>query len=174
VIARFVAEKLSVEETRVITLSEQIFDTFRRVLVKKYTDRGIGVVPGAVDTFAWLHDKGIKVALNTGFDRAITEIILESLGWQKHTFDAVVCGEDVPRGRPAPYMIFRAMEAATVISVHRVACVGDTALDLQAGWNAAVHWNIGVLSGAHGREQLERARHTHILPSVAALPSLWH
>ena len=58
-------------------------------------------------------------------------------------------------------------------SVHRVANRGDTVMDLQAGWNAAVRWNIGVLSGAHTKEQLEKAPHTHLIPSVATLPVLW-
>jgi len=54
-----------------------------------------------------------------------------------------------------------------------VACVGDTTLDLLAGHNAGVRWNIGVLSGAHGRPALEGAPHTHLLPSVADLLGLW-
>jgi phosphoglycolate phosphatase-like HAD superfamily hydrolase len=87
--------------------------------------------------------------------------------------DAVVCGDDVTLGRPAPYLIFRAMEATSTSSVHRVATVGDTTLDLQAGYNAGVRWNIGVLSGAHDRQSLEGAPHTHILPSVAELNLLW-
>jgi phosphoglycolate phosphatase-like HAD superfamily hydrolase len=52
--------------------------------------------------------------------------------------------------------------------------VGDTALDLQAGFNAGVGWNIGVLSGAHDRETLAAAPHTHLIASVAALESVWH
>jgi phosphoglycolate phosphatase-like HAD superfamily hydrolase len=32
---------------------------------------------------------------------------------------------------------------------------------------------IGVLSGAHGRELLERAPHTHLLPSIAGLRDVW-
>jgi hypothetical protein len=32
---------------------------------------------------------------------------------------------------------------------------------------------VGVLSGAHTEEQLLHAPHTHVLPSVAALPALW-
>ena len=76
-------------------------------------------------------------------------------------------------GRPAPYLIFHAMEAAGVVDVRRVATVGDTTLDLEAGANAGVVWNVGVLSGAHDRASLEQAPHTHILTSVAALPTLW-
>jgi len=60
-----------------------------------------------------------------------------------------------------------------VTDVARVAAVGDTVLDLQAGANAGVRWNIGVLSGAHTRGQLEAVPHTVLLPSVADLPSLW-
>lgn len=173
VIFRFVKEQFPGVQSDVFARTDQIYDEFRELLARKYTDGRIGAVPGAVDTFTWLHKHGVKAAVNTGFDRAITETILGALGWGKGTVDAVVCSNDVPQGRPAPYMIFRAMEATGVISVHRVACVGDTVLDLQAGWNAAVYWNIGVLSGAHGKDQLEQVAHTHILPSVASLSSLW-
>jgi phosphoglycolate phosphatase-like HAD superfamily hydrolase len=56
--------------------------------------------------------------------------------------------------------------------VRRVASAGDTVLDLQAGHNAGAALNIGVLSGAHGRDQLQSAPHTHLLDSVAQLPAL--
>jgi len=71
--------------------------------------------------------------------------------------NAVICGDDVPLGRPAPFLIFRTMEATGVISVDRVMNVGDTVLDLQAGRNAGVGENIGVLSGAHSLAQLDKA-----------------
>jgi phosphoglycolate phosphatase-like HAD superfamily hydrolase len=70
-------------------------------------------------------------------------------------------------------MIFHAMESLSVTDVRRVAVVGDTVLDLQAGWNAGVRWNIGVWSGAHSRQQLEQAPRTHLLPGVGALPEIW-
>jgi len=70
-------------------------------------------------------------------------------------------------------MIFRAMEATGTIGVHQVATVGDTRLDLDAGHNAGVRWNIGVLSGAHDRQRLEQAPHTHLMPSIAGLGELW-
>lgn len=87
--------------------------------------------------------------------------------------DVTVCGDDVRQGRPAPYLIFRAMEAAGALEARTVANVGDTALDLQAGAHADVRWNLGVLSGAHDRATLEQAPHTYILPSIADLAALW-
>jgi phosphoglycolate phosphatase-like HAD superfamily hydrolase len=82
---------------------------------------------------------------------------------------AVVCGDDVKQGRPAPYLIFHAMEATRTRDVHVVANVGDTVLDLEAAHNAGVRWNIGVLSGAHDRQRLEAAPHTDLVPSITAL-----
>jgi phosphonatase-like hydrolase len=110
--------------------------------------------------------------LNTGFDRDTATLLLEALCWAEGTIDTVVCGDDVPRGRPAPYLIFRCMEAAGVDSVRRVMSVGDTVLDLRAGHNAGVRFNVGVLSGAHGRAELEAQPHTHIVASVADVPGL--
>lgn len=151
---------------------EAIFEAFRDTLARIYNERGIATLDGAGDTFAWLRARGVKVALTTGFDRMTTDLIVRTVGWDRDTADAIVCGDDVPAGRPAPYLIFRAMETTGTHRVRGVATVGDTALDLQAGDNAGVGLNIGVLSGAHGREQLERAPHSHLLSGVGTLPEL--
>jgi phosphoglycolate phosphatase-like HAD superfamily hydrolase len=70
-------------------------------------------------------------------------------------------------------MIYRPMMDLDVTDVGRVAVVGDTALDLQAGANARAGWVIGVLSGAHDLETLGATAHTHLVPSVACLPTLF-
>ena len=67
----------------------------------------------------------------------------------------------------------RKVRGASQAGSHQVTNVGDTVLDLQAGQNAGVRFNLGVLSGAHTREQLEREPHTYLLSSVAELPALW-
>jgi len=150
-----------------------IYESFRARLARRYAGGGVEPVEGAREVFRWLKGRGVGVALNTGFDRDITELLLSALGWREGVFDAVVCGDDVRQGRPAPYLIFRAMEATGASGVGRVANVGDTALDLEAGHNAGVRWNVGVLSGAHDRRRLEQSPHTHLLESVADLPSIW-
>lgn len=123
------------------------FETFKLHLVRLY-DSGVREVGGARAVFDWLRSKDVRVALNTGFDREITTLLLERLGWREGAVDAVVCGDDVSEGRPAPYLIFRAMEAVGEHRVDVVANVGDTVSDLGAGDNASVRFNIGVLSGA--------------------------
>lgn len=153
-------------------LTEEIFNDFRDYLARLFKAGGVKPVAGAVDTFEWLRGQGIRIALTTGFDRLTTDLIIETVGWQHGTADAIVCGDDVALGRPAPFLIFRAMEQTGVVNVHRVMCVGDTVLDLQAGRNAGVRHIIGVLSGAHKKEQLEKEPHTCLIASVAALPSM--
>jgi len=154
-------------------LADEVYASFQGHLKQRYGAKGVRAIVGAALAFRSLRDHGVRVALNTGFDREMTGLLLGALGWTDGLVDAVVCGDDVTQGRPAPYLIFRAMEATGASSVHRVANVGDTTLDLQAGYNAGVRWNIGVLSGAHDRQALESMPHTHLLPSVAEVTRLW-
>lgn len=167
-VLRFIPE--GPERTR---RAESVYATFSEYLSRRYRTDGIEPFDDAVRIFRWLRARGIRVALNTGFDRDITGLLLAALNWEEGMVDAVVCGDDVRRGRPAPYLIFRAMEATDTVSVQQVANVGDTVLDLKAGHNACVRWNIGVLSGAHDRQQLARAPHTHLLRSITELLNLW-
>jgi len=153
--------------------AERIYATFRRNLLARYAEDGVAAIDGAAGCFAWLRARGIRVALNTGFDREITAAVLAALDWNRGTVEAVVCGDDVARSRPAPDLIFAAMERCEVTRVERVANVGDTVRDLEAARGAGVRWNVGVLSGAHDRATLARAPHTHLLASVAELPALF-
>ena len=173
VIQRFVERQTGIKNAEVKVRTEEIYNSFRSTLLGLYEQDGVREISGAAETFSWLRHRGVRVALNTGFDRMITELLLDSMHWDGDLVNAVVCGDDVTQGRPAPYLIFRAVEMTGVTSVHQVTNVGDTVLDLQAGQNAGVRYNIGVLSGAHTKEQLEREPHTHLLSSVAELPVLW-
>jgi phosphonatase-like hydrolase len=151
--------------------ADRVYASFRDHLTRAYTT-GVRAVPGAAELFAALRRLGVRVALNTGFDRDTVELLLAALRWDDGRVDAVVCGDDVPQGRPAPYLIFRCMEAVAAVSVRRVVVVGDTALDLRAGYNAGVRYNVGVLSGAHDRGLLVNEPHTHLIASVADLPGV--
>ena len=142
-------------------------------LAQQYSSQGARAIPGAEAAFQFLHECGVRVALNTGFDLATTDLLLSALKWADGIVDAIVCGDDVTQGRPAPYLIYRTMEVTGIYDVHRVAAIGDTTLDLQAGYNAGVGWNIGVLTGAHDRGSMESTPHTHLLKSVADVIDLW-
>ncbi len=146
---------------------------FQSRLSAAYADQPPRPLPGVPEALAALRDRGVKVALTTGFDRVIVESLISALGWEGAAVaDTVVCGSDVPAGRPAPYMIFRAMERLGVTDVARVLVAGDTPRDLEAGTNSGAAMVVGVLSGASDAVELGAHRHTHLLPSVADLSGL--
>ena len=146
-------------------------DVFEKQL-RHFLASGGGIpIDGAEAAVTRLRAAGIKVALTSGFDRGLIADIVKHCGWGE-LFDAIVYPDEVPAGRPAPYLIFQAMQKTRVEPVASVATIGDTALDLQAGSNAGAGWVVGVLSGAHDAETLGRAPHTHLLPSIADLPAL--
>jgi phosphonatase-like hydrolase len=146
---------------------------FQSRLSAAYADQPPRPLPGVPEALAALRDRGVKVALTTGFDRVILESLISALGWEGDAVaDTVVCGSDVPAGRPAPYMIFRAMERLGVTDVARVLVAGDTPRDLEAGTNSGAAMVVGVLSGASDAVELGAHRHTHLLPSVADLSGL--
>ncbi|MGH3712022.1 MAG: phosphonatase-like hydrolase [Micromonosporaceae bacterium] len=151
---------------------DSAFDDFHARLEAAYRATPPEPLPGVPEALAKLRADGVKVALTTGFDRRITDGLLRTLGWESGVVDAVVCVDDVPAGRPAPYMIFRAMEATGVYDVRRVLTAGDTVRDLRAGVNAGAGYVVGVLTGGLDATALGAVRHTHLLPSVASLPDL--
>lgn len=151
--------------------ADAAYRDFHTILRERYAADGVAVIPGAEAAFSWLRANGVKVALMTGFDRDIASILLDAAGWRDQV-DAVVTSDDVKLGRPAPYLIFHAMEATGVQDVRKVAVVGDTANDLLAGTRAGVAGVIGVLTGSQGIGRLGVEGHSHILASVAGLPEL--
>jgi phosphoglycolate phosphatase len=166
-IATLIAPRYGSDAARV----EIVYGAFKRQLQRVFA-REATPVAGAADTFSWLRARNIKLALNTGFDRDIADMLLDALRW-RDVADAVICSDDVAQGRPAPYMIFRAMEATGVTAVHEVLNVGDTVSDLQAARNAGVAASVGVLSGAHSHGQLVAEAPAFLIDSIADLPSLW-
>jgi phosphonatase-like hydrolase len=153
---------------------DEIHDDFVTAAIRYYaTDPSIREVAGAGRTFATLKQAGIKVALNTGFSRDIAQVILNRLGWlDGAVIDFSVTSDEVKRGRPYPDMIQLLMARAGIREPTQVAKVGDTPADLQEGHNAGCGLVIGVTQGTHRRAELECFPHTHLIATVADLPSV--
>jgi phosphonatase-like hydrolase len=160
--------------TETLTEAQQVFKRYEALMIDHYRS-GVREIAGASDTFRWCHDHGIKVATDTGFHGAITDAVMEGLGWLRSGLvDLSVHVECIPggRGRPAPYMIFYAMQKLNIQSVHAVIKVGDTPADMLEGYNAGCSGVVGVLSGPRPIGTWGKYRHTHIIESVKDLPGL--
>jgi phosphonatase-like hydrolase len=136
-------------------------------MVRYYATKEIEPLPNVEDTFARLHQMGIKIALNTGFSRNIADVIIEKLGWfDRQLIDFMIASDEVPHGRPYSDMIHRLMDRAGIDDASLVAKVGDTEVDVNEGVNAGCRYVIGVTTGAYSREELEPYHPTHIIDNI--------
>jgi phosphonatase-like hydrolase len=143
-------------------------------LINFYTaDPTVAEFAGTSATFEWLHNHHISVALNTGFNRAIAQVLIDRLGWERNRLiDASVTSDEVERGRPYPFMIAKLMDRFGLTDPQRVIKIGDAPADLREGYHAGCGLVIGVLDGSSTREELEIYPHHYLIASVADLPEL--
>lgn len=152
---------------------DSIFEDFKIKLKQAYQDLEVKAQPGADVLFDFLRGKGIRIALNTGYDRPTAERLVEKIGWQEgEDFDLLVTASDVSGSRPAPDMIDYARTKLGVDAPEEVAKVGDSIIDIEEGKNAGCGMNIGVTTGAHTAEQLRSVNPDHIIHNLEALKAL--
>lgn len=101
------------------------------------------LIPGTLDAVAALRARGIAIGTTTGYPRAIGVPVAEKVAPLGYRPDHSVFTDDVPAGRPSPWMIFRNMEALGVYPPACVVKIGDTVPDIEEGRNAGV-WSIGL------------------------------
>jgi phosphonoacetaldehyde hydrolase len=102
------------------------------------------LAPGLIDCIGQLRQRGIAIGASTGYFRAAAERVYQAAASQGYRPNFCVCAEDVPEGRPAPWMIFRIMEALRCFPPASVVKVGDTVPDIGEGL-AAGAWSVGIL-----------------------------
>lgn len=101
------------------------------------------LIPGLLDCVDHLRKEGIKIATTTGYFKNAAEIVYKKALQQGYSPDANLCAEDVPQGRPAPWMIFQHMQTLNVYPPAHVLKLGDTIPDIEEGRNAGA-WSVGV------------------------------
>jgi len=160
---------------------EKSYSVFREVLESHYLNSEILPTEGTLEIFEFLKRQNIKIALTTGFYRKVTDIILERLGWSvgldKHSsvsgiINASVSSDEVKAGRPAPFMIFRAMELCNVNDVRKIIKIGDTPSDLGEGKNAGCYLSLGITNGTHTKEQLSQLENDGLLDDMKQFQQL--
>jgi phosphonoacetaldehyde hydrolase len=130
--------------------TEQDLDALYRDFIPlqmEVIDRHGRLVPGLLECVARLRERGVRVGATTGYFREAAERVYRAARAQGFEPEHCVCAEDVPEGRPAPWMVFRVMEALRVYPPAAVVKVGDTVPDIEEGLAAGV-WSIGVLSAS--------------------------
>lgn len=130
-----------------------------KILIRKleesyFKDEKITLIDDKLlDLFENWRMKGIKVALNTGYNKNFQKKIIKNLNLSE-SIDDFISSEEVKRGRPYPYMINKLMERNNIINARYVCKIGDTVNDMMEGKNANCGLTVGVLSGAGKIENL--------------------
>jgi phosphonoacetaldehyde hydrolase len=94
------------------------------------------VIAGVPEVVAELRRRGINVGSTTGYTRALMDVVTPLARAGGFDPEVIICADDVPRGRPAPWMVFRAAERLDVYPMSEVVIVDDTAVGIEAGRNA--------------------------------------
>ncbi|MBD2427593.1 HAD family hydrolase [Phormidium sp. FACHB-1136] len=160
---------------------EASYDCFRTVLEHHYRTQTVAPTEGCLALFDWLRSRSIAIALTTGFYREVTQIILHRLGWDvgldptsyvgsaQSTIQMSVTPSEIygNEGRPAPFMIQKAMYRLGIDDPKTVIAIGDTPSDLASARHAGCLYACGVTNGTHTQAQLANHANDGLFHSLA-------
>ena len=151
-------------------------------------------IPGMLETIADARQRGLKIGTTTGYTRPIMEDLLPAAAAHGFVPDSCVCSDEVPAGRPAPWMSYRVATELGVFPMEALVKVGDTLVDIEEGLKPGM-WTVGIaLTGnllgltepevasltpdelrtrrAAIAAQFHQAGAHYVIDSIAALPAL--
>jgi phosphonatase-like hydrolase len=165
-------EKMGIETDE--DLVKDIHGEFEIEMIDHYEySPDVKAMPGAEDILMQLKERGIKIALNTGFSKVIADTILSRLQWiERGIADDYIASDEVEEGRPQPFMIQALMQRAGIDDPEEVIKIGDTEVDINEGINAGCGLVVAVTTGAFTRDQLEPYAPDYIIDDLSQLPAL--
>ena len=151
-------------------------------------------VPGCVEAMEKLRQRNIKIGSCTGYSRAMMTELLPAAERKGYKPDCLVTADEVPAGRPMPWMCWQNCMRLGVFPPQAVVKVGDTIADIREGLNAG-HFSVAVTRTSNSigltadavaaletaeleRQERELAREFrkagahYVISSIAELPEL--
>ncbi|MCS7221964.1 MAG: HAD family phosphatase [Anaerolineae bacterium] len=140
-------------------LSERKEALFRELLPGR-----LRPVPGAVEWIRRLREDGWRQAVASSAPRLNIEAMLGELGLTD-AFEALVCAEELPAGKPDPAVFLKAAETLRVLPAHCIV-VEDALVGIEAARRAGM--KCIAVTTTHPAEELQGA--DLIVATPAALP----
>ena len=109
-------------------------------------------IPGVKEQAYLMKEAGIPIIITTGYDRRMVDETRKAMPWLDEVISHYITSNDVMVSRPAPFMIYQAMEFAKVDNPAKAVKVGDTKVDVEAADNACMP-GITVTSGSVSHAQ---------------------
>lgn len=100
-------------------------------------------IPGLLDVIKDIRGNGIKIGSTTGYIRSMMDVLAPEAKKNGYEPDCIVCPDDVPAGRPFPWMCYQNAMQLGVYPMQAMVKVGDTLPDIEEGLNAGM-WTVGI------------------------------
>ncbi|MDO9301109.1 MAG: phosphonoacetaldehyde hydrolase [Anaerolineales bacterium] len=100
-------------------------------------------IPGFLDVVKELRDRDMKIGTTTGYLRQMMEVLAPVAKENGYEPDCIVCPDEVPAGRPSPWMCYENAIQLGVFPMQAMVKVGDTLPDIEEGLNAGM-WTVGL------------------------------
>lgn len=110
--------------------------------------------PGAREALEMLSEGGVRMAIISNKQEALSRLILETLGICRF-FDTICGGDTYPEMKPSPLPLIEVMGRIGAAAGETV-MIGDSINDIQAGKEAGIA-TIGCTWGYGGRDELRQA-----------------
>lgn len=101
------------------------------------------LVPGTIDCMKDLRARSMKIGGTTGYNGDMMRAVAEDAERRGYIPDASTCADDVPAGRPHPWMCIKIAMDLQVYPMEAIVKVGDTVPDIDEGVNAGM-WTVGL------------------------------
>jgi phosphonoacetaldehyde hydrolase len=118
-------------------LIESIYQEFSRLLPPLLPSHA-DPIPGCIATLDWLRSQGIRIGSTTGYTRAMMGVLEPAARAAGVAPEIIICADEVPQSRPAPWACFRIAEKLGVFPMTRTVKIGDTPADMAEGRNAGM------------------------------------
>ena len=115
---------------------EKMYEEKDNQLFYRIENQGIPLKEGVKELFSMLKEKDYKIALATSAKKERVEKQIKDK-WLKESFDAIVCGDDVEKGKPSPDIF---LKAAKKIDVEPENCfvVEDSPAGIKAAFSGGM------------------------------------
>lgn len=101
------------------------------------------VIPGVPEMLSECRRRGLKIGSSTGYTKPLMDVLAPLARLRGFDPEVIICSDDVPRGRPAPWMIYHAAEQLGVYPMSEIVVVDDTVPGIEAARNAGA-WAVAV------------------------------
>lgn len=102
------------------------------------------IIPDTLETAAECRRRGMKIGSTTGYNREMLDLLLGEAKQRGYEPDCAVSADEVPAGRPHPYMCLLAAVRLEAYPMEAIVKVGDTVPDVHEGLNCGM-WTVGIV-----------------------------